>query len=168
MADTQHLQSAEAIEKIKELGKAARTCMFISSLAEVPLNSRPMSVQEIEDDGSIWFFSDKNSPKNSEIEADNRVQLFFANNANSEFLSVYGIAEISTDQNKIDELWSKWVKAWFPEGKEDPAVSLIKIKPESGYYWDTKHGKMVSLIKIAAAVVSGKTMDDGVEGELDV
>ena len=60
------------------------------------------------------------------------------------------------------------MKAWFQDGPEDPKVSLISVTPESSQYWDTKHNKLVSILKIAASVVTGKTMDDGVEGELKV
>jgi general stress protein 26 len=81
---------------------------------------------------------------------------------------VYGTAEISTDKQKIDKYWSTMVKAWFPEGKDDPNLTLIKVKPEDAYYWDTKNNKLVSLIKIMTSVVTGKTADDGVEGELKV
>ena len=60
-----------------------------------------------------------------------------------------------------------FAKAWF-DGKRDPDISLIKIVPDTAYYWDTVHGKMVSLIKIAISAVSGKKMDDGVEGKIDL
>ncbi len=96
------------------------------------------------------------------------MQLFYINNSGYEYLSVYGTAEISTDKQKIDEYWSTMVKAWFPEGKDDPNLTLIKVKPEDAYYWDTKNNKLVSLIKIMTSVVTGKTSDDGVEGELKV
>jgi hypothetical protein len=43
---------------------------------------------------------------------------------------------------------------------------VIGIIPDEAYYRDTVHGKMVSLLKIAASVVSGKTMDDGIEGNI--
>ena len=57
-------------------------------------------------------------------------------------------------------------KGWFQEGKDDPNISVIEIIPDEAYYWDTVHGKMISLLKIAASVVSGKTMDDGIEGNI--
>lgn len=123
---------------------------------------------DADDEGNLWFFSDKDSTKNHDIQVDNRVQLFYANKSSSEYLSVYGTAEISHDRQKIEELWTPIVKAWFTEGKDDPSISVIKVTPSDVYYWDTKHNKLVSLIKIAAAVVIGKTMDDGVEGTLDI
>lgn len=57
-------------------------------------------------------------------------------------------------------------KVWFTKGTDDPAISVIKVKAGDGYYWDTKYGKMVKMLKMAAALVMGKTMDDGIEGML--
>ncbi len=164
----ENLAQNQAIDKIKEIVKAADIGMFTTALTNFPLNSRPMATQDADDEGNLWFFSEKGSTKNEEIESDNRVQIFYANKSSSEYLSVYGTAEISTDRQKIKELWTPMVKAWFPEGDDDPSITIIKVTPVDVYYWDTKNNKLVSLIKIAAAVVTGKTMDDGVEGKLTV
>ncbi len=59
-------------------------------------------------------------------------------------------------------------KAWFKDGKDDPKVTVIRVSPEESYYWDTQNGRMISLLKIAVAAVTGKEMDGGVEGKLKV
>jgi hypothetical protein len=38
--------------------------------------------------------------------------------------------------------------------------------PWEGYYWDTKHGKLVAFAKQIAGAVMGKTLDDSIEGKL--
>lgn len=163
-----NLSEQEAIEKFKEIVKHESTCLFTTRLTEVPLTTRPMAVQKVCDQGNFWFLSDRDSDKNKEIENDPRVQLFISNTSNYEFLSVYGNASITRDRHKIDELWSDIAKAWFPEGKDDPRVTVIKVTPEQGFYWDTKDGKLVSMIKILASAVTGKTMQEGVEGTISV
>lgn len=55
---------------------------------------------------------------------------------------------------------------WFQDGPDDPDLTLIRVQPQHARYWDTKHNKMVMWAKMAASVVTGKTMDDGVEGTL--
>lgn len=167
MGDVQHLQDKAAIEKIKELteNKVGHFCTFTEAFSIV---SRPMHTQGIDEEGNFWFFSGKDSRKNEQIEQNNKVQLLYAIDDKSEYLSVEGQASISQDRQKIDELWSGFVKTWFTEGKDDPNLTLIQVTPVTGYYWDTKHGKMVSLLKIAAGAVIGKTMDDGIEGKLTI
>ena len=167
-SEYKNLSQQEAISKFKELVKHQSTCLFTTQLTNLPLRTRPMSVQKVCDQGNFWFLSASESNKNNDIEADDRVQLFFSNTSNYEFLSVYGKASISRDRQKIEELWNDIAKAWFAGGKDDPRVTVIKFTPDEGFYWDTKDGKLVSLVKILASAVSGKTFQEGVEGSISV
>ena len=156
----------EGVEKLKELAESADMCMFATSLSNDPVPARPMSTRKVDDDGAIWFFSRSTSTKNAEIKRDKRVQLFYSNPSSAEFLNVSGTATIIIDPVKAKELWSAWAKTWFPDGVDDPELTLIKVEPVDVQYWDTKHNKMVSLLKIVAGAITGKEMDDGVEGKI--
>lgn len=158
----------DAVKKLKELAEKARTCMFVTLTETRPLPARPMALQGIDDNGILYFFSTATSNKNYEIQNDPHVQLFFENNGHSEYLSVYGKAVISRDRDKIGQLWTPMAKAWFHDGPDDPDLTLISVTPEDCSYWDTKHNRMVALLKIAVSMATGKTMDDGVEGKLEV
>lgn len=162
----ENLNNKEAVEKLITLVKSINVAIFCTELTKTPLQSRPMSVQDVDDEGNLWFISSATSNKNFEILKDDQVQLFFANKSTSEYLSIYGNATIYTDQQKIDELWSPVAKAWFEEGKKDPKVTVIKVTPSDAYYWDTKDGKIISLIKMAGSAIFGNTADIGVEGKL--
>lgn len=166
MSDDTNLMGKEACEKIKELSEKANICLFTTNLTSLPLAARPMSCIKVDDDGNLWFFSSKTSEQNHHIEKDQRVQLFFSNIGTSEYLSLYGSAEISTNKEKIEELWSPIVKAWFSEGKKDPDLTLIRVRPETGFYWDTKTNKAVQMLKIAVGAIIGKPLDDGLQGQV--
>lgn len=167
---TENLNKEEGIKKLKELAENVRICMFCTELEHQPISARPMSLQEVDKDGNLWFISDKESNKNFEIKEDKRVQLFFSNKGDYEFLSVYGEAYIYTDQSTIEDKWSSFANAWFEEGKEDPNVSIIRVQPSQTYYWDTKAGKMVSFLTLAWAAVTGNKTDnsDGIEGTINL
>lgn len=166
MGKIKDVRRGEAMKKIKELADAADICLFTTNLTELPLSARPMSRQHVDDDGTLWFFSHKDSHKNEHIERDNRVQLFFSNRNSSEYLSIYGTAEVIRDPVKAKEIWSPIAKTWFHEGPEDPTLTLLKVTPEDGYYWDTKDGKLVTLLKIAAGAITGKELDGSLEGKV--
>ena len=169
MGDVKNLTANDAVEKIREIAKDANICMFVTNLSDVPLMGRPMATQQVDDEGNIWFMSGKDSDKNSDVQNDSRVQLFYSHTGNYEYLSIYGNAELVYDRNKIEELWTPMAKTWFTKGKDDPDISLIKVIPEDAYYWDTKDNKMVSLIKFAMGAVGITPKDDGgVEGKLKV
>ncbi|MFC5625946.1 pyridoxamine 5'-phosphate oxidase family protein [Algoriphagus winogradskyi] len=165
----ENLAGKEAVEKIRELIDKSGSCFFVTSTS---LNnshkSRPMSVQKTDEAGNIWFLSAKDSMKNMEIAADTDVTLYFQGSSYSDFLELNGHAYITDDKAKIEELWDPTVKAWFTEGKDDPRISVIQFIPDSGYYWDNKHGNTVAGIKVLISAISGKTMDDSIEGTLKV
>ncbi|MBL7698674.1 MAG: pyridoxamine 5'-phosphate oxidase family protein [Chitinophagaceae bacterium] len=168
MGKIKDVHREEAMKKIQELANAADICLFATNLTELPISARPMSRQGIADDGTIWFFSEKDSHKNQHIELDNRVQLFFSNTNNQEYLSIYGTAEIIKDDEKARELWSPMAKTWFHEGPEDPSLTIIKVTPEHGYYWDTKNGKLITLLKMVSGAIAGKEIDGSVEGRIEI
>jgi general stress protein 26 len=168
MSEINNLENENAFAKMKEIGESIRTCMFCTRLMTQPFNTRPMSVSKVDEDGKFWFMSSAESNKNMEIQQNDKVQLVFSNPSGSTFMSVYGEADIFTDSKSIDETWVSIAKAWFKDGKETPDLTVIKVHPSYAYYWDTKDGKMISLLKIAAAAITGHSMDGGVEGELAV
>lgn len=166
MGDVKDLSNREGIAKMKELAESAKICHFVTALDSTPLTSRPMATQEVDEAGNFWFLSKESSHKNSEINEDPEVQLFYSNHGSSEYLTVFGYAEVIQDRAKLEELWNPIAKAWFNEGKDDPEISIICVRPVDAYYWDTKSNKLVSLMKIATSAVTGKTMDDGIQGEI--
>lgn len=166
MGDTKDLVNQEAIEKITELAKG-KICLFCT-YRNNEIVSRPMDTQDVDEDGALWFMSRKDSIKNMQIGENNEVYLMYLDTSKSHYLSLRGKAEILYDRQKIEELWTPSTKAWFTEGKDDPDISLLKVTPENGHYWDTKNGALISLIKIAAAVISGKEMDGSIQGDINV
>ncbi|WP_443946484.1 pyridoxamine 5'-phosphate oxidase family protein [Pedobacter sp. AW1-32] len=163
------LGGQEAISKLKTLAEKAESCFFCTNIKTgVPLSIRPMAIQQVDDEGNIWFMSMKDSHKNEEIASDPFTHILFQASAHAGFVNIYGISEISRDQAKIDELWNPLIQTWFQGGKEDPNITLIKVVPSEGYYWDNKHGTAVAFLKMAASVITGKTMDDSIEGELEI
>lgn len=156
-------------KKIKELTEKNKTCFFCTRIMSgKPVAVRPMSVQKIDEDGTLWFLSAEDSHKNMQIQIDSKVQLLFQGSAHSDFLMLYGSASISKDKQKIKELWEPIIKTWFTGGVDDPRITVIKILPEEGYYWDNKHGNTIAFIKMAAGAALGKTMDDSIEGKLKI
>jgi general stress protein 26 len=168
MSNVKNLYNEDAVKKIKDFVDDIKFCMFCTSVTDMPFRTRPMSTLEVDEEGNLWFFSAKSSDKNDEIKNDDTVQLIYSKNSDVHFLTITGKATIVQDQAKKDELWNPIVKAYFPQGKDDPNLSLVKIKPEAAHYWDTINGKMITWFKMAASAVTGKQNNVGVEGKLKV
>ncbi|MES2475795.1 MAG: pyridoxamine 5'-phosphate oxidase family protein [Verrucomicrobiota bacterium] len=165
----QHLSQADAIAKIRELVDKAGTCFFCTAVPTgVSSGTRPMNVLETDEQGNLWFLCAADSHTHAEISICPDVKLYFQGSPHSDFLQLDGKASISTDKEKIKELWNPLLKTWFTEGIDDPRIAIIQVKPLQGYYWDTKHGNLVAGIKILIGAATGMTLDDSIEGKLSV
>lgn len=150
----------EAIKKLKKLIEGIDFCM-LTTIDGDKLRSRPMSTQLFELDGDLWFFTSDNTHKVAEVSQDNRVNIAYSEPGSDRYVSVSGRAEIVKDRAKIEELWSPVLKAWFPEGLDDPSLSLLKVTVDEAEYWDTPSGAIVQLVGFVKAIATGKEMAVG-------
>lgn len=163
----QHLSGAEATRRIREMAEDAKSCFFCTNAPHSETRgTRPMGVEKVDEHGRLWFLSASDSHKNREIEADPQVRIFMQGSKHAGFLVLDCTARIHRDQALIDELWNPLMKTWFTEGKGDPRITVIEVVPQSGYYWDNKHGSLVAATKMVIGAAIGKTLDDSVEGQL--
>ncbi len=166
MADDFKDDDSERIALLRKIVNDA-TAAFLVSRSGDALNGRPMATAEIEDDfDSIWFACQRDSQITKEVEQDGHVFLGYTNGSGSEWASINGSARVVDDHEKVKELWSPFWKNWF-EGPEDPRVILIEVAPEHAEYWDAG-SRAVQLLKFAVAAVSGKHVDEGKHGEVEL
>ncbi len=150
-----------AAEKLKAIAEGCRTCLFTSDPTGFPADTTPMSVQDVDPDGTIWFISSTESQRNNNIADDPRVALSFQNEGKYEYLTLHGTARIHRDSATIDAHWTKLADAWFEGGKQDSRVSILSVTPDGGHYWETKAGKLVAFVKMSFAALTGAEVDDG-------
>jgi len=162
-----NLREDAALGKFRKLVNDIRTCMFITNSPEKD-HTRPMATIEVDEDGTLWFFTDDRSIKVEEVSTEKSVHLVYAHPGKESYLDVWGRATVTKDPELIKQKWSPIVKAWFPRGVEDPNLALLKVEPGQAYYWDAETGKMVAFLKIAAAAITGKQMADGAKGKLSL
>lgn len=161
------LSGPDAVERVKDMADDAESCFFVTASATGETNGvRPMSVRQTDDAGNLWFLSASDSHKNQELASNPAVKLYFQVGAHAGFLELEGRAEVLQDRSRIHELWNPLLKTWFTEGEDDPRVTVIRFTPQSGYYWDNKHGNVVAGAKVAVGAMIGKTLDDSIEGRL--
>jgi len=136
---------AEHLKRFRELMSGFRTAMLTTACDDT-LRARPMHVAKVDENGDLWFLSKKDTPKSEEIQKDHRVCVSFQ--SENKYLSLSGCGECITDKKTIDELWGSlgdhgskaFEQLYFPKGKDDPNLSLLRVKSSNGEYWnyDTK------------------------------
>jgi len=122
------------------------------------LHSRPMANQKADRNGSIWFFTEKDGGVAANIRSNPVVSLGYA--GTGAYATVGGAAELVDDRVKIDELWSESVKAWFPNGKDDPNLTLLRVDPDIGEFWAFPSAPVSKVIGYVKAKLTGEPADD--------
>lgn len=145
---------------IEEFGKLIKDIKFTMLTTVDPadgsLFSRPMTLQETEFDGDLWFFAKHSSDLVKQIRNKPLVNLAFSNPKDFSFVSATGYAQVVDDRMKAEELWKPMLKAWFAKGLEDPELCLIQVTVESAEYWRSPESKMVRLTGFAKALLTGE------------
>lgn len=150
------------LEKLRALVKDIDFCMLTTVDEQGDLHSRPMSANgEIDPNGDLWFFTGASSHKVTEVKQSPKVNVSFADPQNQHYVSITGAAQMVRDQKKIDELWKPEFKMWFPKGKDDPEVALLRISMEKAEYWDSPSSTVGYALSFVSSLITGKQPDFG-------
>ncbi|GBU18521.1 MULTISPECIES: pyridoxamine 5'-phosphate oxidase family protein [Methylobacterium] len=147
----------EGAEKLFKLIKDIKVAMLTTADPDGKLYSRPMWSGAADEVGDLWFFTRANTPKTDEIKKDAEVNLAYADPSSQTYVSVAGKAEVVRDRATIDAKWHESLKTWFPKGKDDPEIALIRVHPETGEYWDSPNSTMLHLYGYVKAAVTGES-----------
>lgn len=151
--------SFDSTEKFKALIKDFDNAMFITQTSTNELRARPMVIADYMDDGDLLFITSGEAPKTQE--ALEHPQVNVTMQSSNKFLSLSGVASLSYDRAKIEQVWKPSWKAWFPQGKDDPGISLIRVTAKNGEYWDMSGAsKMRFVFEAGKALVQGEKLDD--------
>ena len=149
----------ESIKTITGLVKDTKFAMMTFMTEVGHLHSQPMTTQQQEFDGDVWFIGSKKSDLVRSVRQTPKVNLSYADSGNG-FVSIYGDAELIENAAKLDELWSEMYKAYFPQGKTDPDIQLIKVTAMGAHYWESD-GKLKGLYQMAKSALTGDQPDMG-------
>jgi len=149
------------IEKLRSLIDDVNVAMLTSLKEDGEFYSRPMNTMQLDDEGQLFFFSDEHTPDVHDIKVNNRVTVTYTNPDTNVYIALNGRIFLSHDQDKINELWIPACKAWFPGGRQDPNLVLIRVEILKAEYWDSSASDMVVLFNILKAIVKGEKYNEG-------
>jgi general stress protein 26 len=152
MAKKDDKDGGREVRRLRKFIRGSRVAMLTTVGADGHLRSRPMATVKAAFDGNLWFFTKASAPKTSEIRDNAHVNVVYADPEDRRFVSVSGRAALVRDPAQVEQLWSGRLKAWFPEGKKDPDLALIRVRIDHAEYWDSKKGTMVQAVGLMAAL----------------
>jgi general stress protein 26 len=143
----------ERKEHLYDLLKDFDNAMLVTRSGGGQMHARPMAIAQLKHDADAYFVSGIDTPKIAEIERDPNVTLTFQ--SAKQYASVCGRVSVVRDQSLIERLWKEAWKIWFPKGKTDPTITLLKFDAEHAEYWDNAGAQGLKYaFKAAAAYMS--------------
>jgi general stress protein 26 len=127
MADTHEIK--ETLWK-----KMADSPYLMVGKADGSSHSEPLMAQLDKDLVDTLFFF---TGKDNRLADGGKVMAQFVSKGHDYFACMAGTIRQDNDKAMIDKLWSKQVEAWFPDGKEDPNLALLRMDIDSAELWET-------------------------------
>ncbi|KAI7881598.1 putative BLI-3 blue-light-inducible Bli-3 protein [Lichtheimia hyalospora FSU 10163] len=166
------------IQDLYNLIHSQRCCMMTTRCSDSGrLVSRAMAPcpPDPETPADLWFFANNQTHKFEELDHDPNVNLAFNNPATAEWASISGKAKVINDRNKIKQLYTPDLKAWFGDlhdgvhdgGVDDPRISLIYVEGETVHQTLKGASMPVQIWRITKAIWSGEPPKIAVTQELD-
>ena len=162
MSDATTTGTTAETKKVADLARGIKVGMLTTIDAGGELVARPMAQQEVEFDGDLWFFAERDSRKVQQIAANPHVGVTLSDT--STWISIDGTAEVVQDAAKAKELWNAGVAAWLPQGPDDATVVLIKVTGHTAEYFDTPGSKAATALSFLKAKATGQRLEAGDQG----
>lgn len=114
--------------------KMADSPFLMVGLTDGHQHHEPLTAQLDKDQvDTLWFFVGKDN----RIAGGGKAMAQFVSKGHDFFACLSGTVTQDNDPAMIDKLWDKQVEAWFPEGKQDPNLALVRLDIDSAELWET-------------------------------
>jgi general stress protein 26 len=130
--------------------------LLVTQGGEGEIHARPMAIAQVDEDCTTWFVTSRSSPKVDEVHHANRAHVLCQRGATA-CLTITGVAATVEDRSKLDQLWKSAYEPWFPKGKDDPDLTLLRVTPEHGEYWDGRGLRGIKYVVQAAQAMAKGT-----------
>ena len=139
--------------------------MMVTTNTDGRIRARPMRGAAEPEGNIVWFFTDQDSDKEEDVLRDPRACLTFADPRDQTYVSLSGRIVLIRDSDQIAAHWTVGAEAYYPNGKNDPNIMLMRFDAESGEYWDAPSSPIIMAIKFLQAKVSGERPELGTQGK---
>jgi len=130
---------------------------------EHPQHFQPMTPFPEPENGQIWFFTrdDTDLAKAVAAGGGGHAMLTISSKDQDVKACLGGTLTLSQDRTRIDKFWNTVVAAWYPDGKDDPHLTLLRMDLDSATVWLSEAGPVRFALEIARANLTGRQPDLG-------
>lgn len=164
-----NLEHNEGAQKIAHMIKHMDFGMLTTTDDDGTLRSRPMSTNgNVEFDGDVYFFTYGHTHKVLEAQHNPQVNVAFSDPKSQNYVSLSGTASLIRDKDKMKEMWQPQLKAWFPNGLDEPDIALLKVSAHKGEYWDSPSSAVAHAIGLVKSIATGTPASSGENEKVDL
>ena len=163
---SEHLDRAELEVRLwKEIDKSRFGMLGLAGGR--PHHMQPMTAYADQEEGALWFFTKKTSDLVKQTGIEGHSAMFCVMAKDQEFQACVGGELVEDhDRTRIGKYWNAIAAAWFPEGKDDPDLTLLKFTPADAQVWVSRSGPLTFAWEIAKANATHKEPDVGDKAHL--
>jgi general stress protein 26 len=131
-----------------------------------PQHFQPMTAFSDPDNGRLWFFTRTDTDMARDV-AGGRQAMFILQAKDQEMQAcIGGELTVRIDRQMLEKFWNPHVAAWYPQGKDDPHLTMLCLACEDARVWISQGGPVKYFWEVAKANTTGKLPDIG--GATDV
>ena len=167
MADS-HLTAAEAETAFWDSLKKSNTGML--GLDQPGYHAQPMTAFREEETGMIWFFTrdETDLARDAAMPGGQSAMFHYMSKDQKVWACIHGQLTQVHDRERIDRYWNPVVAAWYPDGKDDPRLTLLRLDCEEAGVWVSEGGPVKYAIEVAKANMSKTTPDIGERRDINL
>ena len=164
MAD-KDLSPAELRDRLwKELDEAR--IVMLGLVGGEPHHMQPMAAFGDQAGDAIWFFTKKDTDLVRQTGASHDAMVCIMAKDMEFQACIHGVLTEDIDRAKMEQFWSPYVSAWYPEGQADPELTMVRLDPREARVWVSRRGPISYPLAIAKANATHSVPD--ISGKQDV
>jgi general stress protein 26 len=129
-------------------------------------HTRPMTAQVVGREAPIWFFATRNDLLIRKLGPDSRATATFASKGHEIFAALQGPLSVEANRATVDRLWNRSAAAWYPLGKEDPTLVLLRFDAERAEIWRHESSVFAGMKKLLGSDARNQQSNEVAEIEI--
>lgn len=151
----------------KELSRARTVMLGVVGGAPIQ-HFQPMSAFAEEEAGQIWFYTRKETDLAQAV-IDGADAMMILETKDQELQACVGgrLTQV-LDRERMDKYWGPVVAAWYPDGKDDPQLTMLRLDAHDAAIWLSEAGPVKFAYEIAKANATGSMPDLGERANINL
>ena len=129
-------------------------------------HTRPMTARVDGHEAPIWFFTLRDDVLIRKLGPESRATATFVSKGHEIFAALQGALSVETNRATVERLWNRSLEEWYPRGKEDPTLVLLRFDAERAEIWHHDSSVFAGTKKLLGSHLRTEQANEPVEIEI--